>query len=208
MKKKGKKLVLEWTDIVLAVGLIILLVMIFNYFGKKETTIIDIQQNRGSVTLTDRQIFNQAQKNYRESKIKKAIIDYEKLVRLHPESEYLDDTYFQLGKCYGGRKLKEWNKAIGYYRKIVKDFPDSPLRGEAQHKIAMTYADGLKEHEQALSEYRFLKYNIIDYPKMSRVDYAIKALEYDGGTGISMAERMDRGLPDEFWEDDGTSPDF
>jgi len=51
----------------------------------------------------------------------------------HPESRWLDTAYFLCGKA--SEELKEPNQAIGYYRKLLADRPQSERLAAARERL-------------------------------------------------------------------------
>lgn len=80
-------------------------------------------------------------KKYNES-IKKA----SKVLELYPNSKYVDDALFLLGKCFF-RKL-EYQKAQRKFLELMQNFPDSKFVLEARLWLAKTYIE-LKNYDIA-----------------------------------------------------------
>ncbi|NQT26683.1 tetratricopeptide repeat protein [candidate division KSB1 bacterium] len=59
-----------------------------------------------------------------------------------------DEKLMALGKEMEERE--NFDEAIGYYEKLVQDYPDSPLAAEALHYVGKVYANGIKDYEQAI----------------------------------------------------------
>jgi TolA-binding protein len=71
-----------------------------------------------------------------------------------------DEKIMALGKEMEERE--NFEEAIGYYEKLVQDYPESPLAPEALHYEGKVYANGIKDYEKAISVFN----EVIDkYPQ-------------------------------------------
>jgi GWxTD domain-containing protein len=90
-----------------------------------------------------------------KQKWNKAIIEFEELISMYPESRYVDDAYFWIGYCY--EKIPErQTEAFMQFDKVVNRFPDSPWADDAViHQIAIAeemVSAGMEQYKPFLNE--------------------------------------------------------
>ena len=66
----------------------------------------------------------------------RAVEIYGKVVANSPFGEYADRSLYKMGDCY--RRMMKYEKAIEAYDRIVTDYPESELVGEAKYQLAYT----------------------------------------------------------------------
>ena len=100
------------------IGLIIIVMMVFSC-GKK---------------MTEREIFDEAQKLQSESNFEKSAELYQKLLKDYPESRYYASALFMLGFLYAN-DIKDIDKASTYYNEFLKKFPDHELTDDVEFEL-------------------------------------------------------------------------
>jgi outer membrane protein assembly factor BamD (BamD/ComL family) len=69
-----------------------------------------------------------------KSRIRKAVNIFKHVMEEDPEGRWADDALLGLGQCE--EALGDWSGAITYYKKLLRQYPNSELRGEADGRIA------------------------------------------------------------------------
>ncbi len=88
----------------------------------------------------------------------RAIEEYNKVIIGYPGSNRLVETYFGIGECY--RNLKDWDKAIQYYQKVIDDYPNTLWAAVARSMKGATYLASNRQREAEV-EYQ----NIVRLPQ-------------------------------------------
>jgi TolA-binding protein len=70
-----------------------------------------------------------------------------------------DEKLMQLGKQM--EEDEKFEEAAGYYAKLVKMYPESPLAPEALHNEGKVYANGIKDYDKAVAIFGEV---VEDYP--------------------------------------------
>ncbi len=90
--------------------------------------------------------------------------EYKKLIRLYPQSQYLDDAQFKIGLSYYKLSPKSdldqkytW-QAIEEFQRFMEDYPDSDLRNEAQNYLQLVRGKLAKKEFDTADLYRKLAY--------------------------------------------------
>ena len=77
-------------------------------------------------------------------------------IQNYPQSEDADDARFLMGEC--ALQLKEYDEAIQYYKQVVIDYPESPLRLDAVRGTATgwfhqgRYEEAIKAYEKVVEQ--------------------------------------------------------
>lgn len=79
------------------------------------------------------------------------IMNLEKLIKSFPQSEYIADAQYEIGRSYV--MMGERQKAINMYDKLNKQYPHSPLSRKGQLQTAMLY-DEMEQYDKAISTYK------------------------------------------------------
>lgn len=101
---------------------------------------INILNAPGS-TVVDRAQFLLAECHFKMKEYILAAAEYEKLVRLYPRSDFLDDAQYKIGLCYyelspkPDLDQKYTVMAINEFQRFLEDFPDSPLAADVSAKL-------------------------------------------------------------------------
>ncbi len=75
----------------------------------------------------------------------RAIEEYNKVIIRYPKSNRLVETYFGIGECY--RNLKDWDKAIEYYQRVIDQHPNTLWAAVAQSMKGATYLASNRQKE-------------------------------------------------------------
>lgn len=54
-----------------------------------------------------------------------------------PEADYMDNALFWIGECYYG--MGRYNEALGYFQRVVSEYPDGNKVPDSLLKVALTY---------------------------------------------------------------------
>ncbi|MDR0734617.1 MAG: tetratricopeptide repeat protein [Elusimicrobiota bacterium] len=74
---------------------------------------------------------------YRQNKnYQAAIMQYQKVYEIYPSTKYKAASVRMTGDIYGG-DFKDYNKAMHYYEKVLRDFPNSAERGITYNHMAI-----------------------------------------------------------------------
>ncbi len=108
--------------------------------------------------------YNTAKNHIDEGRYLDALAEYENLVKEFPDSKYLLNASFELGKLYHGKVPKNLtaeqslSKAIEYYTTVYTKFPDSEPAPNSLFMIGFIKANELKDFKGAEEAYNlFLK---------------------------------------------------
>ncbi len=116
------------------------------------------------------ELFKEALKNAKNEFYLDSIGSFNELIRLYPESDLVDDAYFNIGLCYF--EMNHFIKAIEIYNVVINDYPDSTIsslegRGESGktaakcHYAILNCFLALNELKEAIKELEKAK----DYPE-------------------------------------------
>ena len=84
--------------------------------------------------MTEREIFDEAQKLQGESKFDKSAKLYQKLLKDYPESRHYASSLFMLGFLYANN-INDINKARTYYNEFLEKFPDHELADDVEFEL-------------------------------------------------------------------------
>lgn len=146
-----------------------------------------------------------ADAHYRLREYEEAIFAYEEFKNLHPRNEAIPYVIYQIGRCYFAhidtvdRDQTPARKALSTFRRLEKQFPESPYADRAKEHIKECLKS-LAGHELyvGLFYYRGGRYRaalarfktvVSDYPD---VGFCQKALQY---IGMSKARLKDKEAP-------------
>jgi TolA-binding protein len=94
-----------------------------------------------------------------------------KLIKTFPQSEYIADAQYEIGRSYVMLGNKE--KAISTYSKLNKEFPHSPLSRKGQLQTGMLY-DEMNNYQKASSTYKEI---INNFPNSAEAKTALESLK-------------------------------
>ncbi|MCQ2210621.1 MAG: tetratricopeptide repeat protein [Paludibacteraceae bacterium] len=106
------------------------------------------------------------QKNYNGK-----ISTLNKLIKTFPQSEYIADAEYEIGRSYV--MLGESQKAIATYDKLNKEYPHSPLSRKGRLQTGMLY-DELNDFGKASSTYKEI---INNFPSSAEAKTALESLK-------------------------------
>ena len=106
------------------------------------------------------------QKDYSEK-----VATLHKLLSLHPESDYSEQAYYEIGRSYVA--LEKNRDAIGIFNELISKYPNSTLSRRAATETAMIYnQEG--DTEKAIATYKQI---INDYPQSEEAQIAAQDLK-------------------------------
>ena len=85
------------------------------------------------------------------------VSDLNKLQSQFPQSNYIDDALFEIGKSY--ERLKDDNKAIAIYQSLIAKFPASPYKPKALNQLGLIaynsndYNKSIEYYKQVVENY-------------------------------------------------------
>jgi outer membrane protein assembly factor BamD len=109
------------------------------YDAKTQFTILAL--NYPGTPIADEAQYYLAESHFGLKEYILAAAEYEKLVRNYPQSEFVDDAEYKVALCY--YKLsphyaldqKYTRMAIEKFQQFLEDFPNSPLKSEAEKRL-------------------------------------------------------------------------
>jgi len=113
-----------------------------------------------STKKSDKELFDEAQKNLKEDKIPEAVMAFEELVNDHSDSELAPETLSQLGSLYQNKQIKSLSekenleKAITIFKKLHDEYPSSSYAPSGLFMAGFIYANELQNYEEAESLYK------------------------------------------------------
>lgn len=96
-----------------------------------------------------------AEDNLKNNKIQEAVSEFEGFVKEYPESEKVPDVLSKLASIYQNKMLKNIDehasleKAVGYYKKVFDEHPNSSLAPASLFMSGFILANELKNYKQA-----------------------------------------------------------
>jgi TolA-binding protein len=148
-------------------------------------------------------------KNYRavkqESLSSQALNDgmqiLKELRRDYPSKLYEARTDYLLGQF--SQELKNYDEAVGYYKRIVQNHPESPLAPDAQYKLGQCHEER-NDMESASAEYVSLAYTWPDSPLVANVIVRIAEYFYtrkEFPTAAEVAKKFVDRFPQHDWSE-------
>jgi TolA-binding protein len=104
-----------------------------------------------------------------------AIKESRSLMAAEPASDLADDCVLLIGEALEGKK--SYNEAVAAYRDLIKVYPESRLKPEAQRRIGELFADRLNDKKAAIEELEQLLVNYPDYVLAGAVRNRIEELK-------------------------------
>jgi len=108
---------------------------------------------------SDREVFEEGTKLFKEQKFPMAVIQYEKITKDFPKSDYYPKSLMELGTIYNAKLIttlsKEDNlhKAVYYFKKVYNEFPVSTHAEQAVFLTGFIYANEFKNLDSARITY-------------------------------------------------------
>lgn len=106
------------------------------------------------------------QKNYSNK-----IATLEKLISQYPNSEYIDDAFYEIGRSY--IMLNNDNSAINAFQRLLDRMPNSTLAPKATLEIGMVYLNASR-YEPSIAAFKKV---ITTYPGTQEAQTALESLE-------------------------------
>ncbi|MDO9154086.1 MAG: tetratricopeptide repeat protein [Paludibacter sp.] len=138
-------------------------------FSKAET--FYTRASSVSPNTGDYAIFQSAYAAGLQSNYTTKISRLETLISKYPNSEYVDDALYEIGRSY--IMLENDNKAISAFQRLLDLQPNSNLTRKAAYEIGMIYFNDGK-YEQAIAAYKQV---IAKYPGSQEARTALESLE-------------------------------
>jgi len=113
-----------------------------------------------STKKSDKELFDEGQKNLKEDKIPEAVMAFEELVNDHSDSELAPETLSQLGSLYQNKQIKSLSekenleKAITIFKKLHDEYPSSSYAPSGLFMAGFIYANELQNYEEAEALYK------------------------------------------------------
>jgi TolA-binding protein len=140
----------------------------------------------------DKEYFDSASTKYKANDFYGAVSDYNKLLNEYPNSKFAEDSYFAIANIYQMNKVpnlsreKSAKKAVEYFQKYYKQFPDSERAPKALFLIGFILANDLQEYDSARIAYtEFLN----KYPQHELAASVKMELDYLGKTPEEIIEQ-------------------
>ena len=122
--------------------------------------------NKADYATFQRAYVQGLRKNY-SSKIK----GLEGLINHYPSSEYVDDSYYEMGRAYV--LSDKPSKAIDTYKTLISKYPESPLAKRASLEIGMIYYNQ-GNNDEAINAYKQV---VARYPNSVETKTALESME-------------------------------
>ena len=146
---------------------------------------------------SDKELFDEAQKNLKEDKIPEAVIAFEELVSDYSDSELAPEALSQLAGLYQNKLIKSMSekenleKAIALFKKLHDEYPTSSYAPSGLFMAGFIYANEMQRYEEATVLYKqFLK----EYPNDELAASAQAELD---NMGLSPEEILQKNLAKE-----------
>jgi len=150
-----------------------------------------------STKKTDKELFDEAQKNLKEDKIPEAVMAFEELVNDHSKSELTPEALSQLASLYQNKQIKSLSeienleKAIELFKKLHDEYPSSEYAPSGLFMAGFIYANDLQNFSEAEKLY---KQFLSEYPDNELAPSAQAELD---NLGLSPEEILQKKLADE-----------
>ncbi len=131
------------------------------YFEAKDQFRIITLSNSGS-NIADKAQFYLGECHFNLKEYILSANEYERLIKIYPNSEYIDDAKYKLGLSYFELSPKysldqEYtNKAIQEFQEFLEDYPSSPLLPVVEKKLYEAREKLAKKAYEAAEQYRKL----------------------------------------------------
>lgn len=126
----------------------------------------------------DQSIFDEGAKQLKEQNYPMAVVQFEKIVKEYPKSDYYPRSMMELGNIYNAKLISTMGPAdnsrmaIKYYRKLYTEFPVSTHGEQAMFLTGFIYANELKNADSAKISYNMFleKYPNSQYVKSVKAE--------------------------------------
>lgn len=146
---------------------------------------------------SDKELFDEAQKNLKEDKIPEAVMAFEELINDNSDSELTPEAISQLASLYQNKKIKSLSekenleKAITLFKKLHDEYPKSSYAPSGLFMAGFIYANELQNYEEAEALY---KQFLSEYPENELAPSAQAELD---NLGLSPEEILQKNLAKE-----------
>jgi len=150
-----------------------------------------------STKKSDKELFDEGQKNLKEDKIPEAVMAFEELVNDHSDSELTPEALSQLGSLYQNKQIKSLSerenleKAISIFKKLHDEYPASDYAPSGLFMAGFIYANELQNYSEAEKLY---KQFLSEYPDNELAASAQAELD---NLGLSPEEILQKNLANE-----------
>jgi TolA-binding protein len=179
----------------------IILPRFYSQKGRKMKTIIALLalflMVSCSAKKTDKELFDEAQKNLKEDKVPEAVMAFEELIYEHPESEMAPEALSQLATLYQNKQVKSISeresleKAIALFKKLHDEYPKSIYAPSGLFMAGFINANELNNYQEATALYKqFLQ----EYPDNELASSAQAELD---NMGLSPDEILKKNMTKE-----------
>jgi len=150
-----------------------------------------------STKKSDKELFDEAQKNLKEDRIPEAVMAFEELVNDHSDSELAPEALSQLGSLYQNKQIKSLSerenleKAISIFKKLHDEYPASDYAPSGLFMAGFIYANELQNYSEAEKLY---KQFLSEYPDNELSASAQAELD---NLGLSPEEILQKNLANE-----------
>ena len=113
-----------------------------------------------STKKSDKELFDEAQKNLKEDKIPEAVMAFEELINDHDDSELTPEALSQLGSLYQNKLIKSLSerenleKAISIFKKLHDEYPTSTYAPSGLFMAGFIYANEIQNYKEAEALYK------------------------------------------------------
>ncbi len=116
------------------------------------------------------QLYKTAYSDYMQANYQLAIQGFEEYLQRFPKTDLADNALFWIGECHAA--LKETDKALEAYSKVLEDYPDSDKAPAAQLKKGILYLEKGDQSQGVLN----LQYVVYEHPGSEEADLAREKL--------------------------------
>lgn len=146
---------------------------------------------------SDKELFDEAQKNLKEDKIPEAVMAFEELINDQSDSELTPEAISQLASLYQNKRIKSLSekenleKAITLFKKLHDEYPKSTYAPSGLFMAGFIYANELQNFKEAEALY---KQFLSEYPENELAPSAQAELD---NLGLSPEEILQKNLAKE-----------
>ena len=146
---------------------------------------------------TDKELFDEAQKNLKQDKIPEAVMAFEELINEYSESKLAPEALSQLAAIYQGKRVKSLSeeenckKAVVFFKQIHDEYPENDYAPTGLFMAGFIYANELKNYNDATV---LFKQFLNEYPNH---DLAASAQAELDNMGLSPEEILEKTLANE-----------
>ena len=132
----------------------------------------------GCGKLADEHLIELGKENEEKEQFAEAVSNYEKLVRLYPESDYCSEALHRTGLVYANG-IQDFTKAVSCFQRVVDEYPESKFASISQFMVGFTYANSATDTAKAREAYKLFIEKYPDHELVSSVEFELKYLGKD-----------------------------